>query len=275
MAAGLAAFATERVPWTAPGGVFITDGGNIDPRIPATAVSPLSMSLSRHQPAGTQVDASVIEPDPGHSELAGRLHELPMPELLRSWLSAINRYPERWQGRLRDQAPGDQVAAAMQRLDGALPEDLSAFYAFCNGVAPMSTEFPTVLLPVRALARAGMHRPPLSAQCRRLAARTKPDATHGDDEVRLLDSRVLPPVSAPGITALSLDQVDALLALEIPRQARCVTLVIDGSIGLEPGTVLDFDGLNATRYDSLSRWLACYAALLLRPHPDEDVARAS
>ena len=245
------------------------------------------MSLSRHQPAGTQVDASVIEPDPGHSELAGRLQALPMHELLRSWLSAINRYPERWQGRLRDQAPGDQVAAAMQRLNGALPEDLSAFYSICNGVAPMSTEFPTVLLPVRALARAGMHRPPLSVQCQRLArqaaslpssapgATANPPATPQEGQVQLVDSSVLPPVSAPGVSSLNFEQVDALLALEIPRDARCVTLVIEGSSGLEPGTVLDFDGLNATRYDSLSRWLACYAALLLRPQVVEDAARAS
>ena len=232
------------------------------------------MSLSRHQPVGDKTPASVIDADPEHSELAGRLHEQPMRELLRSWLSAINRYPERWQGRLRDHAPDDQVDSAMLRLSGDLPEDLRALYENCNGVAPMSTEFPTVLLPVRALARAGMHRPPLSAQCRRLWEHGGPSDKRQPEQVRLVDSDVLPPVSAVEVTSLGFEQVDSLLALEIPRKGRCVTLVIDDSIGLEPGTVLDFDGLSATRYDSLSRWLACYTALLLRPQaPAEDASR--
>ncbi|MFT3801076.1 MAG: hypothetical protein QM766_07630 [Burkholderiaceae bacterium] len=205
-------------------------------------------------------------PTPEQRERAEQWLARPMAELVRAWITAINGYPERWQGRLRLRATDEQVDDLARRLGCRPPRALREFYASCNGVSSMSGEFPHLLLPAQALVRGHEHRPPLSQQCRRrLAASPDPE---GETATALrVEPAPLLPTAALARDELSADDIDRLLALEIPRFGCGVTMNVDADEGFARGVVFELDGTRAICHDSLAHWLATQTALLGRAAP--------
>ncbi len=201
-------------------------------------------------------------PTPEQRERAGEWLSRPMAELVRAWITAINGHPERWQGRLRLRASADQIDLFARRLGSRPPLALREFYESCNGVSPMSDEFPNVLLPIQALVRGHQHLPPLSVQCQRCLTASAND--EGTPTALRIEPAPLLPTAALARDALPPEEADRLLALEVPRLGRGVTMNLDTDNGFARGVVLELDGTRAICHDSLAHWLATQTALFGR-----------
>lgn len=206
-------------------------------------------------------------PTPEQCERAAEWLSRPVSELVRAWITAINGHPERWQGRLRLPASPDQIDQLAERIGRRPPRALRELYASCNGVSPMSSEFPNVLLPVQALVLGHEHRPPLSQQCRRRLAAAVDGEGVAPTALRIEPAPLLPTSPLPRET-LSPEDADRLLALEVPRLGCAVTMNLDTDNGFAPGVVFELDGPRAICHDSLAHWLATQTGLLGRTRAD-------
>jgi hypothetical protein len=191
---------------------------------------------------------------------AAELASLPLSEVLTRWLQSMNANAELWQGNARPPPEEGKIAACERQLGVALPGEVREFYRCCDGVAPLTEDFPHPILAVGELRLGGSCSPPLADQLNEQWS----DWGRESGEPSVL--AVFPP-SALAVMAdrpercLPFEAADRLLPLVAPRDGACVAIVVEPG-EYAPGTVLDIENLVATRYDSLKAWLAATATMM-------------
>jgi hypothetical protein len=190
----------------------------------------------------------------GHAE-AARMATLSMGDFLREWMAIASRMPDGEVPVLRRPADAAAIAAAEIALGGPLPDELRTFYEHADGIDWSAADYRRDLVPVAALALAASHSPSLAAQAR--ASWEQVGREEGDPEGLAVTSStdLLKMMSGGNDFVLPFDDVDAMLALEAPRDGSGVVMVFRHHARLPVGTVLEVENGTATRHDGLRHWL--------------------
>jgi hypothetical protein len=180
--------------------------------------------------------------------------------LLDQWLLEKAKHTQLAYPIRRPPARRSQIDDAETRLGFPLPSQLKELLLSSDGVdwlvpagaglLPRDGYFP----PAAALQLAGELAKPLTAfvrEARQRARKRGRDTDAVDIGEPGIWSFLKPPTQRIGF-----DDLDALLALQIPIEATCLLMAPRPMFGLAAGTVLDFEGLRASRYESLASWLA-------------------
>ena len=194
-----------------------------------------------------------------NSKKAQTLAALPMPSLVQAWLAALDPPGERVTT-LRPPVPRG-VEAMEAKLGFAVPPDVRRLYELCDGVANPTEDTAYPIVSVSDLRRAGEYAPALSTQ---IEAQWK-EWGEADGDPRAL--RVFPAGYLAALTDRSEREVefsfaDDLLALQPPENGRCLTVLTAPQFEYAAGTVFEIENLTATRYESLSNWLATSASFV-------------
>jgi hypothetical protein len=191
------------------------------------------------------------------SKHAATLARLPMEQLVPEWASRFSQSGV-YKTALRTKISGS-VAGTALRLGFQFPEELRAFYEVCDGVETSDEAHPYPFFKASELRFAGSCSPSLSEQ----AERQWREWGEGDGDPRAFQ------VYPSGYLAAVMDQTegemqfpfaDSLLAMYPPQGGRCLCMAIADAGGYAPGTVFEIENLTATRYHSLSAWLAASAS---------------
>ena len=199
------------------------------------------------------------------------LAALPMPRFVEECLSNLNQSAGNWQGRARPPHGSTAAIAALKRL----PDDLTEFYAHCDGFEPVHGDFPAAIYPIHDLKLGADHMPSLSA---RLVSYWQ---ENGNDSEKPGLLSILPPDDLAALASHAADSylkpslLDVAVPLCPPRGSDFkVILLTDSGEHLPRGTVLSVEGGSATRYANFKTWLASYASLFgslsaaFPAHPD-------
>lgn len=191
------------------------------------------------------------------SKQADALSQLPIHELVTVWAARVNQ-PGVYHAALRSPCPGS-VSSAEARLGFRLPQQLRSFYGVCDGLETSDKEHPYPIVRASALALAGAYTPSLSEQAD--AQWQEWGESDGDPRAFLVHpSGYLAAVTNRVEDELPFSFADSLIALYPPEGARCLCMVVRDSGCYGAGTVLEIENLTATRYASLSTWLAMSAS---------------
>jgi hypothetical protein len=180
--------------------------------------------------------------------------------LLDQWLLDEAKYTHVAHRIRRPPASCSQIADAEARLGFLLPSQLKDLLLASDGIdwvmPPGAPLLPRVgyFPPASALNLAGNLARPLSSFVQETRRRARQRGTD-PDAVDIGEPGIWSFLSPP-TQRIQFDDLDALLALQIPTHATCLLMVPRPMPGLAPGTVLDFEGLRATRYESLAHWLS-------------------
>ena len=186
------------------------------------------------------------------------LAALPMPEFVSECILNLNRSAGNWEGRSRPPNP----AAALLAKEKKLPDELTEFYAVCDGFEPIHGEFPAAILKLNELRLGSEYKPSIAD---RLSAFWK---EYGNDSEKPGMLSILPPDNLAALATHSADcylrptLLDAALLLcEPDTDDFSVLLLADAGEHLPRGTVLEVEGGSATRYSSFKAWLGTRASL--------------
>jgi hypothetical protein len=166
----------------------------------------------------------------------------------------------------RSPASAVEIQAAESRLGHPLPEQVRELYLATDGLdwvrsTGRDMSFGGHFPPLRLLGLARDLEVPFSTQLlRHCETYDEPDETR---HVELFGPAVLAHVVEEPELIFEFEELDAFLALQVASDATCILIAHREGLRVPVGTVLHIENVLATRYSSVSHWLAADVGMSL------------
>ncbi|BBB60393.1 hypothetical protein UNDKW_2120 [Undibacterium sp. KW1] len=152
----------------------------------------------------------------------------------------------------------DDISKVENRLGCQLAGELKEFYGVCNGFKSTTSDCSSYIVPLRELQYASQYEPSLSNQ---LEQKWKDlNDVNAPRGLLVISDSFVKIITADEDTVLSFHDVDNMIALHPPEDGKVVLIVVHDMACYPAGTVLEVEGLSATRFENVRTWLASVAA---------------